>query len=322
MIDCTGFGEILTRFSIPHGERLARAPQLERFTGGAEVNVMAALGACGRRTAMISALPDHALGHFAAHDLHAHQIDSAYVRWHDSGRIGVYYVEPSDAPRGTQVIYDRADSCFTHFAPADLPLDVLDTRLIHTSGITLALGDSVRESTHALIRHAKQHQIAVSLDINFRSRLWSASQAAAVIHPLIAQADILFCKHADGVALFGLDASPHLAIAQLARQLPAHAWVIMTVGSDGVYAHANGELVHQPAISVAIVDRLGAGDALAGGVLHGWFNRDLHSALQHGVALAALALTQRGDMLVTTPREIARVIAGLDSPPTHGAILR
>lgn len=82
----------------------------------------------------------------------------------------------------------------------------------------------------------------------------------------------------------------------------------MSIGSAGALAWHKGEMLRVDAVPTVIVDRLGAGDALAAGVLHGWLDGDLAHGLRTGVLLAALALAQHGDMVVTTPEEVAALL--------------
>lgn len=82
----------------------------------------------------------------------------------------------------------------------------------------------------------------------------------------------------------------------------------MSVGSAGVLAWHKGQLLQVDAVPAVIVDRLGAGDALAAGVLDGWLDGNLARGLRTGVLLAAFALSQHGDMVVTTPEEVAALL--------------
>jgi 2-dehydro-3-deoxygluconokinase len=102
------------------------------------------------------------------------------------------------------------------------------------------------------------------------------------------------------------DAPPDLPRALSARfGVPA---VVVTHGSDGVYAWQDGVSLNQPAVPVTILDRIGAGDALAAGVLRGWLRGDLAYGLRAGAMCAALALSQYGDMVVTTEAELESLL--------------
>jgi len=73
------------------------------------------------------------------------------------------------------------------------------------------------------------------------------------------------------------------------------------------------EWLHEPARVTQVIDRLGAGDALAAGAIHGWLDGDLAAGLRYGVTQAALALSQFGDMVVTTKEELLTLCGGVSN---------
>jgi 2-dehydro-3-deoxygluconokinase len=87
----------------------------------------------------------------------------------------------------------------------------------------------------------------------------------------------------------------------------------VTLGEAGALAKTDGDLIYQPSLPTIILDRLGAGDALAAGVIHGWLMGNVRRGLHYGIALAALALSQHGDLLVATPEEIETLLANSNS---------
>ncbi len=300
----TTIGETMLRLSVPVGARLETALQLDARPGGAESNVVALLARLGRRTAWCGALPDSALGRLAANALRTAGVDLEGVVWCDSERMGLYFVEFATAPRATQVIYDRAHSCAAQMTPARVRWDhLLATQWVHLTGITPALSPGC----HALVAEARARAraagVPVSFDVNYRARLWDAAQARAVLDPLLQGVDLLFCSRADAARLFEIQGAPEDAVVELAGRMGA-AVTVMTIGAEGVVAWDGVALHRQPARPVTIIDRPGAGDALAAGVLHGWLAGDLALGLRYGVTLAALALSQHGDMVVTTQSEL------------------
>lgn len=309
----TTLGEVMLRLSVPAGERLEAAAQLHVFAGGAESNVAAALAALGWTTALATALPNTPPGRIPLHALRAAGVDTRHIVWRE-GRIGTYYAEFAVPPRPIHVTYDRADSCAARMTSADINWDaLLETRLLHLTGITPALSPSCAELTEEAIRRARDKQVSTSFDVNYRGKLWSPIDAANTLFPLMQNVEILFCKDADARLLFGYTGETTDIIAALAKETSAR-WVIMTVGEDGVYGWHNGSIAHQPAIPIPhIIDRFGAGDALAAGVLHAWLaaegQPDLSYALACGTLLAALALTQRGDMVRTTRAEFEALLS-------------
>ena len=86
--------------------------------------------------------------------------------------------------------------------------------------------------------------------------------------------------------------------------------VVVTFGEEGALLWNGTEWVHEPAYPTRVVDRLGAGDALAAGVIHGWLDGDMTIALRYGVTLAGLALSQHGDMVITNKPELLALIGG------------
>lgn len=305
MFDITTFGEIMLRFSVPAGTRLQTAAQFDVFPGGAEANVMTALARLGHPCGWHSALPNQALGWLAADHLRAAGIDLSGVVWRDHGRMGTYYVEFAAPPRPIQVIYDRADSCVTQLTPEEVHWDkLLNTQLIHLTGITPALSPQCGEIIQAIVARAHEAGVPISFDINYRQKLWSETEARDWLTPIIQGVDLLLCGQGDAQRVFGIDGTPEAIVRTLAAYSHAKQ-VVVTLGDQGAVGWNGDQMYFQEALPVQVIDRLGAGDGLAAGVLHGWLAGDLALGLRYGVALAALVLSQRGDAVITTPEEVA-----------------
>ena len=305
--DVTTLGEMLLRFSVPSGKRLEQTTRLDVHPAGAEANLVTLLARLERPTLWMGALPKDPLGRLAAKSLREAGVDTRGILWREEGRMGTYYVEFGEPPRGVQVTYDRLHSCAARLEPPDIDWGLLfHTRLLHLTGITPALSPSCLAITQAAIQKAEEHRIPVSFDINFRQKLWSASEAKQILLPLIQGVALLFCSQADARRLFGCDGSMP-EIAQQLRALSRAQHVIITFGEQGAVLWTGNELLHEPARPTRIIDRLGAGDALAAGVIHGWLDGNLRAGLQYGVTLAALALSQSGDMVVTHRDELLRL---------------
>lgn len=310
LLDVAALGEVLLRYSVPAGYRLEQARSLDVHVAGAECNVVTALARLGHRCAFFSALPRSPLGRLAAEHLRACGVSLDGIVWSASGRMGTYYVEFAEPPRPLQVVYDRADTCAAQLSPEALDWDLLlAARLIHVTGITAALRPNGRALVEALVERARARGVPISFDVNYRARLWTPDEASAALRPLIAGVEVLFCKAADAELLFGFGGPPGELARALAQAFGAQACVV-SAGAEGAYLWFNGQISHAPAIPVTIVDRIGAGDALSAGVLHGWLNGDLQRGLHYGTALAALALTQHGDSVVTTSEELEAIVSG------------
>jgi 2-dehydro-3-deoxygluconokinase len=307
--DVAGLGEVMLRLSVPAGERLDDARRLEVEYGGAECNTCMALARLGRRVAWVGRLPDHALGNAVLRAVRADGVDVSGVRQAPGERIGTYFIEYAGAPRAIQVIYDRANSAAARMTAADVDWDVvLGAKVLHVSGITAGLSDSCHAMVMEAIRRARQAGVTVSFDVNYRARLWSAAAAGEKLRPLIAEADLLFCKGADAAALFGCGGEPQEQLGKLQALTGAQA-IFGTYGAQGAALLQRREFVHQPAIPAQVVDRIGSGDAFAAGALDGFLDGDLRAGLARGVAVASIALTQHGDRVLTSRAELEAVLA-------------
>jgi 2-dehydro-3-deoxygluconokinase len=311
--DVTTLGEMLLRLSVPSGERLENAHQLNMQPAGAEANVITLLARLERKTSWTGALPNNPLGRVAVNALRVAGVDTNRVIWNETGRMGTYYVEFGEPPRGIQVTYDRAHSCATKLNPNEIDWDsLLNTRLLHLTGITPALSSSCREMITQAIGRAKERNIPISFDVNYRQKLWSEVEARETLLPLIRTVEILFCSQADAKRLFNCTGTIQ-EIARRMLELTQARYVTVTFGEQGALLWNGQEWQQEPSRATHIVDRLGAGDALAAGVIHGWLDGDLSAGLRYGVALAALALSQYGDMVITNKSELLTLSQGSSS---------
>ncbi len=262
----------------------------------------------------MGALPASPLGRLATRELRRAGVDLEAVSWRDKGRVGTYYVELSLPPTSTTVIYDRSGSCASHLRPEDVDWDyLLGTRLLHLSGITPALSAGCADVVREAVERARTAGVAVSFDVNFRRRLWDEQAAAAVVRPLARDATVLLCTQADARDLFGVRDETGEVARALAAQTSAR-WVVISRGELGAVAWDGERLWEEPARPAGVLDRVGAGDALAAGVIHGWLDGDIAKGLRYGAALSALALTQYGDCVTATAEEIAALAAGEPEP--------
>jgi 2-dehydro-3-deoxygluconokinase len=315
--DLVSLGESMLRFSVPTGRRLKDARQLDVEVGGAESNVCVAVSQLGWRCGWMGRLPDTALGDIVLRVLRSDGVDVSAVRRVPRERIGTFFIEYATAPRSIQVVYDRADSAAARMTVADVDWDyLLDTRVLHLTGITPALSATCYALVAEAIRRARAAGVTVSFDVNYRAKLWSAAEAGERLRPLLAGADLLFCKGADAAQLFGCHGEPREVMAAL-KALTSARVLYCTFGERGATLLDGDEFAAEPALPVQIVDRIGSGDAFAAGVLDAWLaagpGSDLKAlrreGLRRGVALAAIALSQYGDRVLTNRAELESVMA-------------
>ncbi len=310
-------GEVLLRLSAPGHERLLQSSALTVHVGGAEANVGAALAQLGHRVSMLSVLPTGPLGDAALGELARIGVDVSSVS-RVNGRMGLYFFEQGAIRRASEVVYDRAGSAFAQATEAQFDWDqaMAGADHLHLSGVTPALGPESARLAVSAARAARKHGLRVSVDGNFRAKLWQAwgGDAASWLRELFGQADVLFGNHRDLELVLGGDygRDPERAFERAAvaafEAFPNLQWIAGTLRIaeavtqqqlGGLMAHRSGELSRSaPAPLEGIVDRIGAGDAFAAGILHG-LRRGLtpQTTLDFGLACAGLKHTIPGDFL-------------------------
>jgi 2-dehydro-3-deoxygluconokinase len=209
------------------------------------------------------------------------------------------------------VYYDRAASSASRITAIEIEASpVANARLLHLSGITPALSPYAAKAVSRAIAIAKQAGVAVSFDINYRSKLWSPATAREALEPLLGDIDLLMCPLADADAIFDIHGSGHEVAAEFHSRYETPA-VVITMGGDGAVAlDQTGEHLVKPYELKGVVDRVGAGDAFNAGVLMGHLKNDLALGLRYGMAMAALKHTIPGDLLLSTRGEIDAAVAG------------
>jgi 2-dehydro-3-deoxygluconokinase len=323
------FGELLLRLTAPGRELLLQTPRLDVHVGGAEANVGIGLARLGHATRMISRVPANDLGDAAIGFLRRYGMDASHVST-GPGRMGLYFLSPGAGLRASAIVYDREGSSFAGATLADFDLDrLLDgADLLHMSGITPALGPASAELAVAVAEAACAKGIAISFDGNYRAQLWQRwdSDPKSILTRLVGQAEIFFGNHRDISLLLGsnfggegeerrreaaqaaFDAFPSLRlIASTARHVTdadTHRISARIDSRDGV--------AQTDEVTVAgIVDRIGAGDAFAAGVLHGLrLGRDLDWTVRSGLALTALKHSLPGDASLFGPSDIEAFLSG------------
>ena len=308
MTRLAAFGETMLRFSPPEGTRLEAATELEFRTAGAESNVAIAASNLGTDAVWLSKLPDSPLGRRVVRDLRANGV-ATEIAWDDGGRQGAYYIEQGPSPRGTKVVYDRADAAVTTARPDELALDaVREADVFFTSGITPALSETLGETTDELLDVASEAGTRVAFDLNYRSKLWSPEEARKAYESMLGKVDTLVLAARDAADVLGYAASDEAVAVELASTYDVDT-VVVTRGEEGALARADGETHVQPAFETETLDPIGTGDAFVGGFLARRLDGDdVPAALEYGAATAALKRTVAGDLAVTTPAEVERVI--------------
>lgn len=306
--DLVTLGEVLLRLSVPSPGRFETARTLDVQVGGAEANVAAACARLGMKAAWISALPANPWGERVRRELAGHGVDCSYVRMVDGARLGVYFLEYGPPPRPIRVLYDRRDSALARLTPDDVDwAPVRQARVVHLTGITPALGPAPR----ALSERAFREAATVSFDMNYRSALWTPSEARAFAESVLPTVRFLFVGAEEAESIFALGGEPERMVEGLARLAPK-ATVTLLQGDAGSLTLEGGRLVRpgrQPAVQV--VDPIGAGDAYVAGFLWAALRGcELQEAVDTATAVAALKCSIWGDIALISPRDVQEALAG------------
>lgn len=307
--DMTTFGETMIRISVRPGKSLENATETDFYTGGTESNTAVALARLGMKTAWVSRLTDNPLGRRIEADVSRHGVDTGGIIWTTKDRVGTYYVEFATPPRATSAFYDRKRSAISRIKPEEVDWAfLLNTRIIHLTGITPALSASCRRAVAEAIKKARREKIPVSFDVNYRAKLWSPETAATTIGPMLKDCTIAIMTRDDAATVFKLTGEPEDVVKEIrARFKPEIS--VLTLGGEGGLVWDGKTLLFEPGYPLrGVIDRLGAGDAFAAGMIYGFLKKDLMLGLRFGIATSAMKLGMRGDNFWSSLAEVEEVI--------------
>ena len=267
MAELLTFGETMVSMTPDEMGYLRYVSGFRARIAGAESNVAIGAARLGHSAAFASAFGDDALGDLAVSELRREGVDVSLVVRDPKHRTGVMFKERV-APRETNVFYYRADSAASHMTDALVPDEALrSARILHLTGITPALSPSCREAALTLARRAKEAGLTVSLDPNFRRKLWSEEEASAVLRKLLPFVDVLLPGLDECALLFGTHTLEDAAAAIRSAGIPLAA---VKLGRDGcALVGRDGMTLLPPYPMNDVVETVGAGDAFAAGFLSG-----------------------------------------------------
>jgi 2-dehydro-3-deoxygluconokinase len=318
--DVVTFGEAMVRLSPPNFRRLEQARSLDVQVGGAELNTAVALARLGRSAAWVSRLTDNPLGRLIANHAREAGVSTEHVVWTNEDRVGVYFLEFGAAPRASSVVYDRKGAAIANVRLGMVPWDrvLAGARWFHVTGITPALGGGAAETTREALQAARAAGVQTSIDLNYRVKLWGTAEAGRTMTGLMSLCDVLITTEEDTERVFGIRGKDHEdGAAQLARRFPLRAVAVTVRDNPLVWkntwtaiAWQDGKVLRTRSYEVEIVDRLGAGDSFAAGLIHGLLDGDLQKGLDYGVAASALKHSIPGDFAWITRGEVEALLQG------------
>ena len=327
-------GEIMLRLSTPGFEKFIQADQFDVNYGGGEANVAVSLANYGHDASFVSKVPANPIGECAVVELRKYNVETKHVA-RGGESLGIYYLETGASMRASNVVYDRAHSSISTATAEDFDFDAIfeGADWFHFTGITPAVSDEAAVLTELACKAAKAHGVTVSVDLNFRKKLWSSEKAQKVMSNLMQYVDVCIGNEEDAEKVLGFKpgntdvTSGDLELAgyeDIFKQMVEKfnfKYVISSLresysASDNgwsacIYSRDTKEFYHSKKYNVRIVDRVGGGDSFAAGVICGFVdNKDFKAALEFGVAASALKHTIPGDFNLVSRADVDNLVAG------------
>ena len=300
--------------------------------GGAEANVAVCLSNFGFSTEFVSVLPDNEIGKAAQCELRYFGVGTKNLKFKD-GRMGLYFLERGVSQRPSKVIYDRAFSSFSQSEKCDYDWDTIfeDADWFHFSGITPALSENLVEICLVACKKAKEMGITISCDLNYRKKLWSPEKAQKTMTNLMQYVDVCFTNEEDADKVLGIQASDtniekgnlnkdsYLSVAKqicnrfgcqyvsisLRKSYSAsyNGWSVMLYDSKLRQAYFSKEY------DIQIVDRVGAGDSFAAGIIYCLINQmEGWRIVEFAAAASCLKHSIEGDYNRISIQDISNLI--------------
>ncbi|UQA59872.1 sugar kinase [Polyangium aurulentum] len=344
--DLVSLGEVMLRLD-PGERRIHTARSFQVWEGGGEYNVARGLRRCfGLRTAIVTALADNPVGRLIEDLILQGGVDTSYLRFRDYDgvgwdvRNGLNFTERGFGPRAAAGCSDRGHTAASQIRPGDVPWKTIfnerGARWFHTGGIFCALSGTAADTALEAVQCARENDVRVSYDLNYRPSLWKnyggQAMARTVNRALMPYVDCLFGNEEDFVAALGfeipgvddsfqkLDTSgfrrmisnvvaefPNIKVVATSLRTAKSA----TLNGWGGILYAHGEFYEVPQRDIEILDRVGGGDSFASGIIYGFLtDQGPQWALECGVAHGALAMSTPGDTSMASLAEVRRAMGG------------
>jgi 2-dehydro-3-deoxygluconokinase len=333
------FGEVMLRLNPPGLERFLQSPVLEATFGGGEANVAVSLACFGLDVAYVTVLPHNPIADACIAYLRGRGVDTSLIV-RDGERMGIYFLENGANQRPSQVIYDRTNSAIATAGPQSLDWErIFDSASwFHITGITPALSQSAADLSLQAVQVAKDKGLTVSCDYNYRAKLWKYGKTAPeVMGELVRYVDVGIANEEDcqrslgirveagdwerEIATGELDPGRYRALCEKVLEVfPNLKYQTITLRESysadhngwSACLHNGREFFLSTRYDITdIVDRVGAGDAFAAGLIYGLSTgMDDEAALNFAVAASCLKHSIPGDMNLVSVDEVKRLMAG------------
>ncbi|MBR6093872.1 MAG: sugar kinase [Lachnospiraceae bacterium] len=326
------FGEIMLRLAPEGYYRFVQAEKYGATYGGGEANVAVSLANYGLDAAFVTKLPKHEIGQAGVNSLRRFGVDTSFIA-RGGDRVGIYYLEKGASQRPSKVIYDRAGSSIATATTEDFDWNKIfeGVEWFHFTGITPALGDNVAKICVEACKAAKERNITVSCDLNYRNKLWSKEKAGQVMTELCQYVDVCIANEEDASDVFGIKASDtdvttgkvnkegYIEVAKKLADTFHFSKVAITLreslsANDNNWSamlYTENEAYFSKTYKMHIVDRVGGGDSFGGGLIYASVNNyDPQSTIEFAVAASCLKHSIEGDFNMVSVDEVKKLAGG------------
>jgi 2-dehydro-3-deoxygluconokinase len=325
-------GEIMLRLSTPGNQRFVQSDSFDVVYGGGEANVAVSVANYGHDAYFVTKLPKHEIGQSAVNALRRFGVKTDYIA-RGGDRVGIYYLETGASMRASKVIYDRADSAMALAKAKDFNFNQIfkGADWFHWSGITPAISKNSAEVLKKALIAAKKHNVTVSVDLNYRKKLWTPEEAQKVMKDLMQYCDVCIGNEEDAELCLGFKPGSDVTSGKLNidgyktifKQMKEefgfkmvatslresfsathNGWSILLLDDKGDFYQSKKYDINP------IIDRVGGGDSFSGGLIHGLLTKTPKEAVEFAAAASALKHTIPGDFNMVSEEEVEKLAGG------------
>lgn len=324
------FGEMMLRISPDPSGQWLREAKVPVYIGGAELNVASALARWEQPVKYITALPDHTVAQQMEDAVRNRGVELSPLRIPGS-RVGIYYLTQGAELKSAGVTYDRDGSAFAGLQKGqiDWKAALADCGWFHFSAINPALNENVVGVCEEALSYASAAGLSISLDLNYRPRLWQYNKKPVdIMPPLAQQADLIMGNIWAAEQLLGIPAGLQSSegvekeqLAEAARQsaikvlerYPKAKEVVYTFRLPATYfstVMTRDQFIVSKTLPIqTVADRAGSGDCFMAALLYSKYNQlSLQQQADLAAAAAVLKMTEPGDITfqpISSVRQLA-----------------
>jgi len=286
----------------------------------------------GVSSTYVTKLPDNPVGRAALNHLRSHGVNCDFICF-GGERLGLNFYENGASIRPSKVFYDRKHSAIAEADLSDFDFERIfeNADWFHISGITPALSDKTTALTETAMETAKKMGVTVSVDLNYRRKLWSPEKARKVMTGLMKYVDVCIGNEEDAEIMLGfkpvdtdvskgeLNLDGYKSIFTQMKEKFGFKYIASTL-RESRSASDNGwsaltfdgkEFHHSRTYDIHLVDRGGGGASFAAGLIYGLLGgMSLKDTTEFAVAASALKQTITGDFNLVTVDEVMQLVGG------------